>query len=87
MLFLIAILVFIINIPFGFWRGMLKKLSFKWFVAIHAPVIISIGLRYLCNIDLNLNNIVIFVGVFFLGQFFGKNLYKWYNKNKMKIAI
>mgnify|MGYP003399023829 CR=1 FL=1 len=37
---------FLVNLPFGWWRAGLRKLSPAWFVAIHAPVPIVIGLRW-----------------------------------------
>jgi len=44
-LVLICIIVFIINIPFGYWRSNVKTFSLQWFLAIHIPVIIVIALR------------------------------------------
>lgn len=74
-IFLIAFLVFIINIPFGFWRKSQKKFSLNWFIAIHAPVVVSIYLRYLAEIDFKWSYLIIFVFVFFTGQTAGKFLY------------
>jgi len=30
--------VFIINLPFGYWRDKCRKFSVSWFLAIHIPV-------------------------------------------------
>jgi len=46
-LLIVTLIVFIINLPFGYWRGGLEKLTFWWFVAIHAPIPLVIGLRHL----------------------------------------
>lgn len=35
---LVALLVFLINIPFGVLRGKQKRFSFKWFLYIHLPI-------------------------------------------------
>lgn len=80
MAYLIAAIVFVINIPFGFWRGSLRKFSFLWFVSIHAPVLVSIFLRKNAHISLNILNIVLFVSVFFFGQLSGKYSYALYKK-------
>ncbi|MCJ7553477.1 MAG: hypothetical protein MUO34_06295, partial [Ignavibacteriaceae bacterium] len=44
-LFFIAIIVFIFNIPFGYWRANVKRFSLQWFMAIHLPVPFIIMLR------------------------------------------
>lgn len=75
LIFTIALIVFVCNIPFGMWRKSVKKFSIQWFAAIHVPVIISIALRNYVGIELKLLVVLLFVSVFFLGQFFGKYLY------------
>ncbi|MCB0750038.1 MAG: hypothetical protein KDC52_01045, partial [Ignavibacteriae bacterium] len=42
---LVSFIVFIINLPFGYWRSTVPKFSLKWFLAIHLPVPIIILLR------------------------------------------
>ena len=42
----------IINLPFGYFRGGLRKLSFWWFVAIHAPVPLVIIVRKFHDLNL-----------------------------------
>ncbi|MDA3894390.1 MAG: hypothetical protein PF517_22230 [Salinivirgaceae bacterium] len=78
MVYFIAFIVFILNVPFGFWRGSLRKLSIAWFSAIHIPVILSIGLRYASGIETKALTIFLFVSVFFLGQMAGKYCYSFY---------
>lgn len=73
---LVSVAVYIINVPFGYWRGGVKRFSLKWFLAIHVPVGISILLRYLCNINSDWKHIVLFVVTFFMGQYTGKYIYK-----------
>ena len=72
---LVALIVLLVNIPFGYWRGSTKKFSFAWFVSIHLPVLISILLRHVTHIEFKPLIIVIFVSVFFFGQFSGKLIY------------
>jgi hypothetical protein len=83
---LIAFIVFIINIPFGFWRKSVKKFSFIWFVSIHVPVLISIGLRYISHIEFHPLILLLFVSVFFMGQFSGKYAYVWYQSKNQTLS-
>jgi hypothetical protein len=66
-----AILIFIINLPFGYWREHVKKFSRQWFLAVHIPVPIVILIRIYSNIGFQLYTYPILVGAFFLGQFLG----------------
>ena len=75
MVALIALLVFLVNIPFGCWRKSQRKFSMNWFLAIHVPVGISIGLRALADIEFHWLYLLLFVTVFFTGQLLGKLLH------------
>jgi len=66
-----AVMIFVLNIPFGFWRAQTKKLSRQWFLAVHIPVVLSIGLRLLVGVGFVLRLLPLFVGAFFLGQALG----------------
>ena len=79
-LFYISFIVFIINIPFGYWRGRLKKLSINWFIAIHLPIFLSLLLRLFFEIEFRWVYLIIFSSVFLAGQSFGKLIYA-FNKN------
>ncbi len=65
---LVAILTFLINIPFGYWRAKVRKLSKEWFLAIHLPVPFIVFFRILFGVKLNLYTLVVFVVSFFVGQ-------------------
>ena len=75
-----ALLVFVLNIPFGYWRAMEKKFSWQWFVTIHAPIPLVVLLRYVFNLGFALYTYPIMVLAFFSGQFFGKILNKQFAK-------
>ena len=66
-----TLLVFIINIPFGFWRARVRRFSAQWLLAIHIPVPIIISLRYLLGIGWQLSSFPLFIGAFFIGQLAG----------------
>lgn len=82
---LIAFIVFLVNVPFGFWRKSVKKFSFNWFASIHVPVLISIGLRYISHIEFHPLVLLLFVSVFFIGQFSGKYAFVWYQNRKQQV--
>lgn len=67
----IAFLIFVMNLPFGAWRAGLRKLSPAWFLAIHVPVVLAIGLRLLLGVPFRLVTLPLFVAAFFLGQLAG----------------
>ena len=71
-LFLIAILVFLINIPFGALRARHKKFSFMWFLYIHLPIPVVLVIRIYSDIGFALYTYPVLVGAFFLGQFAGR---------------
>ncbi len=71
-----ALLVFLFNLPFGYWRGSVRKFSWQWFVSIHAPVPFAIALRYLFELGFELYTYPVMVGAFFSGQLLGRLFYK-----------
>lgn len=73
-LIILLILTFIINLPFGYWRGGVKKFSWQWFVAIHLPVVFLYFMRTYMNVERTWITLPIMVLFFFSGQLVGK---KW----------
>ena len=74
MLALVALAVFAVNLPFGYWRAGLPRLSAAWFVAIHAPVPMVITLRWLLGVPFRWVTLPLFVAAYFAGQFAGARL-------------
>jgi len=70
-LWTVALLVFLINLPFGYWRASVRKLSRQWFLAVHIPVPLVIALRIFSGLGFKLISFPVIVGAFFLGQFVG----------------
>ncbi len=68
---IVALLVYIVNIPFGIWRAKQIKKSPKWFLAIHLPIPIVIFLRIYSGMGFQLWTYPVLVGAFFLGQLTG----------------
>lgn len=67
--------VFLLNIPFGYWRANIKSKSLKWFATIHIPVLITIIIRFQSGIDFSLFSVLLNVFSFTSGQFLGIKLF------------
>lgn len=70
-LFLAALSTLIVNLPFGYWRSRVPKMSWQWLLAIHLPVPIVILFRYLFGLGFELFTYPAMILAFFLGQLFG----------------
>jgi len=66
--------IFLINLPFGYWRAGLRKLSPAWFVAIHAPIPLAVGLRFAMGLPFELSTLPLYIAAFFAGQTLGSRL-------------
>ncbi|MDK2384255.1 MAG: hypothetical protein QI199_05545 [Candidatus Korarchaeota archaeon] len=72
----LALVVFLMNLPFGYWRAHVRRASRQWFLAIHIPVILVIALRFLSGLGWALITFPVLVGAFFLGQLSGGLIYR-----------
>ncbi len=75
-LFIVSLVVFFLNIPFGYWRAQVPKFSFQWFLAIHLPVPVIIAIRIFSDLGFAWFTYVFIVLSFFLGQKVGGILAK-----------
>jgi hypothetical protein len=64
----IAGVVLAMNLPFGYWRGGVRKLSAPWFVAIHLPVGLAIAYRFLIGVHFRWLTLPLYVAAFIAGQ-------------------
>jgi hypothetical protein len=76
MLLFVALAVFVLNIPFGYWRESVRKFSLAWVLAIHLPVPLVVLLRFWTGIGFDFHTYPILVGAFFLGQYAGVRLHR-----------
>ena len=77
LLILISIVVFLLNIPFGYWRANVRRFSAQWFLAIHIPVPFIVAVRILGDIGFSWYTYVFLVSGFFLGQQSGAVIWRW----------
>jgi hypothetical protein len=76
-LIVFALFVFILNIPFGYWRGGTRKFSRDWYLAIHIPVPVIVLMRIYFDLGWGWESYVYLVTAFFLGQLTGKLIRKF----------
>lgn len=70
-IWIVAIIVFVFNAPFGYWRAGVRKFSRQWVLAIHLPVPFVIALRVFSGLGWRPITFPIIIGAFFTGQFVG----------------
>jgi hypothetical protein len=71
---IVAVTVTAVNLPFGFWRAGLRRFTVAWFVAVHAPVPIVVVLRIFSGLGFQVSTVPILVTAYFMGQFVGGRL-------------
>jgi hypothetical protein len=75
-----SIIVLLLNVPFGYWRFNVRKLSIHWILAVHIPVLFVVALRLCTNIGFSWYSYVLLVTAFFLGQKMGSIVHKYVSK-------
>ena len=73
-LWIVAFAVFLVNLPFGYWRAQAPRFSRQWMLAIHLPVPAVIALRIFSGLGWQLISFPVLIGAFLLGQFCGSRL-------------
>ncbi len=74
----VALAVLVINLPFGFWRAGLRRLTLPWLLAVHTPVPLLVGLRLLSGLGWQLSTVPVLASAFFAGLFLGGKLRHWW---------
>lgn len=71
---------FVVNLPFGWMRESTRKLSFGWFLAVHAPVPMVILIRRAVGVPLGWRTLPALLLSYFLGQAVGARLRRRRNR-------
>ncbi|MDH3267232.1 MAG: hypothetical protein OEM46_00115 [Ignavibacteria bacterium] len=71
----LTLFVFLINIPFGYWRANVRKFSLQFLLAIHLPVLFIIIFRILSASGFEFMTFFYTVPAFVFGQFAGSRIY------------
>jgi len=82
---IVTVVVVVLNIPFGYWRESVRKLSGQWFLSIHSPVPAIIFLRVWLHLGWEWTTFPILFGAYFFGQYLGA---KWHQiwKKSMRVS-
>jgi hypothetical protein len=70
-----ALVALLLNVPFGYWRGGCRRWSRGWFLAIHIPVVLTVGLRFCLGTPFRLDMLPLYALAFVVGQFFGARIH------------
>jgi TctA family transporter len=74
MLWIVGLFIFVLNLPFGFWRARVQRFSAQWLLAIHLPIPIVVACRVFSGLGWHVTTFPVMIGAFFLGQFVGGKL-------------
>lgn len=69
-----ATIVFLLNIPFGYWRSKVRRFSTQWILAVHLPVPFAIACRLFLGLGWHFVTFPVLIGAFFAGQLAGSKL-------------
>ncbi len=75
-LLIVLALVFILNVPFGYWRQGVKKFSIYWFLAVHLPIPVVVYLRLHFELGFQWWTYPFMIFSFFMGQWTGARIRK-----------
>ncbi len=85
-LLIVSILIFISNVPFGYWRANVKKFSLQWFLSIHIPIPFIVLARIFTDLGFQWYTYFFTVSSFFFGQYSGKLIYKAFKEKNSEIV-
>jgi hypothetical protein len=81
-LWLVAGGTFLVNLPFGYWRGGVRRFTARWITAVHAPVPVVVVMRLAAGVRWRLVNLPVLLGAYFLGQLVGARTRGWVRAGK-----
>lgn len=83
---LLTLFVFIINIPFGYWRANVRRFSLQFLLAIHIPVALIILFRFTAGTGFEIVTLLYTVPAFIIGQYAGSKIFL-YRKIKELVPL
>jgi hypothetical protein len=76
-LWIVAAIVFLLNIPFGYWRAHARRFSWQWFMSIHLPIPAVIAFRIFAGLGWRFVTFPVLIGAFFIGQAAGAGMQRF----------
>ena len=73
----VALVVLVLNLPFGYWRAGVRRFTLPWFLAVHAPVPLVVGVRLLTGLGWHLATVSVVALAFLAGQVLGGCVRSW----------
>ena len=73
-LWTVALLVFLLNLPFGYWRASVRRLAGRWFLALLLPLPLVAALGLYSGMRWEPLSFPVLAGALLLGQFVGGRL-------------
>jgi hypothetical protein len=73
----VALVILVLNLPFGYWRAGVRRFSLPWFLAVHAPVPLVVGVRLLTGLGWHLATVLVVALAFLAGQVLGGRVRSW----------
>jgi hypothetical protein len=73
----VALVVLVLNLPFGYWRAGVRRFTLPWFLAVHAPVPLVVGVRLLTGLGWHLATVPVIALAFLAGQVLGGRVRSW----------
>jgi hypothetical protein len=70
-LWTVALLVFLLSLPFGYWRASVRRMSPRWFLAAGVPVPLAVALGIYSGLGFKPMSFPVIAVAFLLGQFVG----------------
>ncbi len=74
--------VFLVTLPFGFYRAHTRKFSVRWFLAIHLPVPLVFLARFESHLPYTF--IPFTCAAFFAGQYLGGLAGRWWMRQRVR---
>ncbi|TGE36429.1 hypothetical protein E4K67_21125 [Desulfosporosinus fructosivorans] len=78
---IVSLMVVFFNIPFGYWREYVTKLSLQWFLSVHIPVLLIVLLRSWLDLGWAWTTYPILIGSYFSGQYLGAIWHRIWKKS------
>ena len=76
----VLVIVLVVTLPFGFYRAYTRKMSVRWFAAIHVPVVFVAMARLLAHLPIYY--IAATATAFAIAQFGGARIGRWWIRRR-----
>ena len=77
-----SVIIFLLNLPFGYWRVHVRRFSLQWILAVHLPVPLVIIVRLLGGVGWHIKTFFLLAVAYFAGQYLGGSLHmRWKKRN------